>query len=903
MRSVKLFILACVFLNASFLGAQTARFSGRVVDSSGGYMVGVDVKVFEKSSTELLREAKTNESGDFNLTLPSGEYRIEVTAPDFTPYSATIKVGSNTKPISIALKLANIRTEIDVADTNKEVSVSADPDSSLTAKTISGKEVEELPEDEDELAAYLQELAGVRGGSGNQGNFVIDGFANGRVPPRDQIQEIRINNSPYSAEFSGQGFGRIEIVTRAGTGNWQGGLNFNFRDAALNARNPFALTKPPYQVRNLNTQFSGPLIQNRLSLRFRAQNNETENSDSIVAVTPNGMVNMATVSPMTNRGFNAGGQWAITKNNSLNFSVNLNNNVRRNQGIGGFNLIERAFDSSSRNWEYQVRETAIIGTTLVHETRFEYSQNASSQTPRTSAIALNVLGSFSSGGAQNVSSSNNKGYEFGNLLTWSHGKMTLKTGFQGNYVDNHAVSKTNFLGTFTFSSLENYLAGKARTFTQTAGNPILELNQFEGASFIQTDWKPTSRFTLSTGLRYEAQSNLKDYNNFDPRMGFAYQIANNTVIRGGGGIFHQRLNINAVDQLMRLDGIHQQQIVIRDPSYPDPFLGGAVNPISIRVRAADLAAPYAINSSITVEQKLNSTTGMTVSFDTMRGVHMFRTRNLTAPLPGVAPDPTKGNVLQLESTGKSFSKNITVGFRENLPQLWNLTMFGNYTLGWNNNDTDGPFSLPSNNYDLASDWGQSPQDTRHRFQTGITLRMPHNINSMFFVQANSGRPFNITTGDDDNRDTEVNDRPLGVGRNSGDGPGSYNINMNFSKTFNLRRSDRSPRDAAGGGAGSSFAEPQRIEGGGFPGGRFPAGGQGPNGFPGGGPGPGSGGLQRIGGFGSSAGPRMTFNLSINNLLNNTQLRSYNGVLTSTFYGRATSAQNGRTMVLGLNFSF
>ena len=89
--------------------------------------------------------------------------------------------------------------------------------------------------------------------------FVIDGFTEGRIPPKDQIQEVRINNNPFSAEFSGVGYGRTEIVTKAGTGDLHGNANFLFRDAALNARNPFALTRPPYQQRNFNATFSGPV--------------------------------------------------------------------------------------------------------------------------------------------------------------------------------------------------------------------------------------------------------------------------------------------------------------------------------------------------------------------------------------------------------------------------------------------------------------------------------------------------------------------------------------------------------------------------------------------------------------------------------------------------------------------
>ena len=822
-RSFMFAVMVFITTVANAQTPQTARLRGRVIDVTGAVMVGADVRVFGQNAAEPLQQAQTNASGDFDVALPPGEYTVEVSAPDFEAHREIVRLVPNMRPLSISLALAGLTEVVDATDDPNQVAVSADPDQSLTAQTISGDAVKDLPEDEEQLAAYLQELANSGGGAGGQGSFVIDGFGGGRVPPRDQIQEIRINNSPFSAEFSGQGFGRIEIVTRAGTGNWQGGLNFNFRDESLNAKNPFAQSKPGYQVRNFNTQFSGPLIPNKLSVRFRGQNNETDNSDSIRAITPTGSINTATVSPQTNRGFNMGGQLSLTRNNALNFNANFGSNKRLNQGVGGFNLVERASNSNSRNSEFQVRETAIIGTTLVHEARFEFRRDTQSQNPVTNGIAINVLDAFSGGGGQNRSNSNNKSYEFGNLLIWSKPRVTFKTGFQGNYVDNHNVSENNFIGTYAFSSLADYQAGLATTFTQNTGNPVLDLTQLELASFIQTDWRLKPRFTFSAGLRYEAQTNLSDYNNFDPRFGFAYQIGANTVLRGGGGVFHQRLNENNVEQLLRLDGTRQLQIVIRNPSYPNPFLGGAATsiPSSLRVRAEDLAAPYNINSSLVLEQKVTNTIGMTFSFATVRGVHLLRSRNINAPLPGslVRPDPSKGNINQLESTGKSFSKNVGIGFRANVPRAWNLNVFGNYTLGWNHNDSDGAFGTPSNNYDLASDWGRSPQDTRHRVQTGINLRMPWNVNSMIFIQANSSRPFNITTGRDDNGDTVTNDRPAGVARNAGVGPSSYNLNLNFSKTFSLRRPEASNGNAAS-TAGNSFVPPQGGQrgGGGFPGG-------------------------------------------------------------------------------------
>ena len=145
-----------------------------------------------------------------------------------------MKVTPDLRPLSITMALAQISQNVEVTETRTEISI--DPDSSLQA-TVLGKDfIDTLPDNEDELTEYLQQIAGSRGGAGANATFVIDGFTGGRIPPKDQIQEIRISSNPFSSEFSGIGYGRTEIITKAGTGDMHGTLNFEFRDAAMNAR-------------------------------------------------------------------------------------------------------------------------------------------------------------------------------------------------------------------------------------------------------------------------------------------------------------------------------------------------------------------------------------------------------------------------------------------------------------------------------------------------------------------------------------------------------------------------------------------------------------------------------------------------------------------------------------------
>jgi len=272
MRMRKLLVVGLILLTATVGFAQSAKIKGKVLDTSGLIMPGVTVKAMQ--GTKVVKEGITTATGDFELAVNPGDYKVEVSAPDFETQTVSFKATAANQPaITVKLALAMIATAVDVTEDSGAVSL--DADSSLSTTTLAGDSISELPDDETELAAYLQQIAGSRGGAdqgGGAGGFVIDGFSGGKLPPKDQIQEIRINNNPYSTEFSGIGFGRVEIITRAGTGNYNGSMQFNFKDESLDARNPNSLTRPPYQTRNFNTNYGGPIIKNKLTMNFRANN-------------------------------------------------------------------------------------------------------------------------------------------------------------------------------------------------------------------------------------------------------------------------------------------------------------------------------------------------------------------------------------------------------------------------------------------------------------------------------------------------------------------------------------------------------------------------------------------------------------------------------------------------------
>jgi hypothetical protein len=387
------------------------------------------------------------------------------------------------------------------------------------------------------------------------------------------------------------------------------------------------------------------------------------------------------------------------------------------------------------------------------------------------------------------------------------------------------------------------------------------------------------------------------------------------VLRAGGRISYQVFNLFYVESVKRQDGSgHQVETVILNPSYPNPYLnagnapGGTSND-SIRSIDPHLGAPATINSALTWEQNLKKGWRFSTSFDITRGVHLIRTRNMNAPYPGTplptdlfnrlnsfnpamqaaARDqvdrmrplyPNVGNIYQYESTGESFSKNL--GLRLYTPNNFTLhgigiTGFVQYVLGWAYDNGSA-----QNQYYWRSEWGPSSFDTRHRLVSNLNLRLPKDTSLSFLIIANAGRPYSLTTGRDNNGDQTTNDRPAGIPRNSLTGPGSYNVNANFTKIFPLRKHDSNRQSASNAPAGGGInpAAPQIFVGG--PGG--------PIAIP---QGPGN----------TVPGPKLQFTVSANNLLNNAQLRGYSGVLTSPLFGKPTGAAAGRTVILGLGLIF
>ncbi|MEJ7624836.1 MAG: carboxypeptidase regulatory-like domain-containing protein [Pyrinomonadaceae bacterium] len=610
MTHVKSFFLTAfisILAASSVLAQSSGSIGGSVTDSVGAVIVGATVTAVSAAGTP--KQAITNSRGEYSFTgLAPGVYTIKAIATGFGLYenkevSATAGARND---LVIVLSAADLTESVEVGGIN---GVSNDAENNADATILTGKDIDALPDDPDELAAALQALAGASAGPGG-GQIYIDGFTGGQLPSKESIREIRINSNPFSAEYERMGFGRIEILTRPGSDKFRGSVNGSFGDESLNSRNPFALNRAPTQQKRFGGNISGPIQKGKSSYGLDVSNNWVDNNTIINAqildptfnITPfRRDVQVPTkflrISPRVDYAFN--------DRNTLVARYSFNRNSSTNQGLSETSLPARAYETSSREHEIRLTETMILNAKTVNETRFEFSDNHREQVGDNSIPTINVASSFIGGGASIGDSFNNsRVFDLHNFTSTSFGANSthgVKFGGRLRHIKISDQSENNYAGTFGFSgffgsdacdldsdlvvsSIEQFrckvtgVAGtrfNPTTFSITTGNPLAEVSQTEGALFVSDDWKVRPALLLSFGLRYEHQSNIDSNFNFGPRFGFAYSPGAGgartpkMVIRGGMGVFYERFGENNTLQALRFNGSNQLNLFVnandRDP--------------------------------------------------------------------------------------------------------------------------------------------------------------------------------------------------------------------------------------------------------------------------------------------------------------------------------------------------
>lgn len=966
---------------SAFAQANTGTIKGQVLDDTGAYVPATDLTI--TGPRGFTRTLQSDALGSFSVAgLPPGNYVVRTSRTGFaTSNTPVVLAAGKVSTVSIPLKVEASKQEVTVQG-EAVGTVSVEASANASQLVLKQAEIDALPDDPDDLAADLQALAGPSAGP-NGGQIYIDGFTGGQLPPKSSIREIRINQNPFSSEYDRLGFGRIEILTKPGTDRLRGTVSFTDSDGIFNSRNPYSTNKPDFSSRMYGGNVGGPINKKtsyfidfeRRDIHDNALVNATLLDNNLVPYS----LQESVLTPNMRQELNPRIDYALSEKHTLVFRYTDESASADTSGIGGFTLPTRAYKTKSSERGGYLTETGILTTKVINESRFRFLHGVSTQDGDNSIPSLTVSSAFTGGGAGvGHGWDTRNSYEFQNYTSVALNKHAVKFGLRIRAATDSNNSPNNFNGNYSFSgsigpyldannnplapcdqtalnspscqqltSLEQYrrtllfqklgysatqiraLGGMPTQFSITAGNPLARVGQTDEGLFFQDDWRLRSNVTLSMGLRWETQTNIKDKSDFAPRLAMAWSPdskgpkGGKTVVRLGWGLFYDRFSSSQVLNAERFNGLTELSYT---QQYPNTFPAiPALSTLTLQSLTRyqvdpNLHAPYISQIAIGVDRQLPKNTTIAINWMQSRGIHMLRMRNINSPLDGTFIYGVRGSGLypygaaagilnNYESDGRMSQKQLVVNVNSRVNNYFSL--FGYYTLNHAKSDTDGANSNPADPYNFSTDYGRAQYDIRHRAFIGGSIATSKKLGSLRFspfVQLRSGMPYDITTGKDLNGDSFFDDRPafapagtsctapgvrctpIGnfllnptpgsptIPRNYATGPANFTVNLRLSRTWGFGEE----RTSAAGGFSS---------GGGDHGGGGMRGGGGGGGMRGGGMRGGGGG--RDGGGTTNRRYNLTLSLNARNVLNTVNPANPVGNLSSVNFGQSLSVAGGQ----------
>jgi hypothetical protein len=673
-------------------------------------------------------------------------------------------------------------------------------------------------------------------------SFVVDGVsANddaaglaGTFYSQEVVREFQVVTSGGVAEFGRASAGVVNVITKSGTNDWRGRLYGFVRNQRFDARNPLAAERDPLTQAQYGASLGGPLRRDRTFL-FTNFEQTRRNDAGVITIAPASVeVINARLAQAGYRGARVGTGVFASGYETTNLFARLDHKLNdanllaaryslyhvtspNSRNVGALNAVSRGTGLENRDQTWTGNLVTTLSPRTLNEVRWQLTRSRLAAPVNDEAgPAVNISGVASFGTATFSPTARDLDvYEVLDNVTATRGAHALKAG--ADLLLNRAdiVFPGPTQGVYTFSSLESFLAGRYVTFQQAFG----ETEQFQSnpnaGLFVQDEWWPRSDLLVSAGLRYDVQllpvPVRTDDGNFAPRLGVAYSPGDGrTVVRAGFGLYFDRIPLRAVSNALQRDGSKYRVAVLSfgqagAPAFPntlEAFPAGLL--ASVTTIDPEIESGYSEQADVQVERVLPFDSVLSVGYTHLRGLHLVVQRNLNVPTAPAAaglfnlgrPDPRFANVGRYESSGESVYDGLTVSFNRRVKGWAGVRVA--YTLSKTTDDAGNFFFFtPQDNSNLRGEQGPSDNDQRQRLTVSGTFSVPGGAGCGSFARALAGfdlsyifgygsrLPFNVVTGTDRNFDTNANDRPAGVGRNSARGFDSASLDLRVGRRFKL----------------------------------------------------------------------------------------------------------------------
>jgi hypothetical protein len=753
------------------------------------------------------------------LALPGVDAAVEVTAAAPLVETRRTQAGETISPAEVDALPLNGRNYLDLALLTPGVSRTIQRNTERFAET----------------SAVPGTGISISGQRNLNNTFIVDGLsANddaaglaGTSFSEEVIREFQVVTSGGIAEFGRASAGIISIVTRSGGNTRQGRAYGFFRNDALDARNALASREDPLHQAQFGLTLSGPVVKDRTFYFANVERTEFDRT-GVITIDPGAAaaindrldVSLYPGPRVTTGEFPTGydtlnlfgrADHATTDASRLGLRYSLYDVASDNaRNVGGLNAVSRGTRLDNRDQTIALNLVSGLSQESVHELRLQATRSRLAAPPNDLVgPAVNISGVAAFGTATFSPTVRALDvYEVSDALTVQHGNHLLKAGGSLLYERLNVLFPGAVQGVYLFQSTANFLSGRYVNYQQAFGEEAQFQSNTNVALFAQDEWRPRDSLTINGGVRYDVQMLedpiQTDTNNLSPRLGLAFAPAGGrTVIRLSGGLYFDRIPLRAVSNALQRDGEKYRVALVSFGQPGAPVFPGTLpefpSGILTNITSIDPAIQGGVGrqAGLQIERQLGAHATATIGYAHLTGRGIIMSRNINAPTltaaeaaaRGIAnlgrPDPRVANNGQFQSIGRAQSNALTLSARTAGGRLGTHRI--SYTWSKALDDSGNAFfSTPQDNAVPRDDWGRSDNDQRHRLVLAGSVTAPFGIQLAYVYSYASAPPFNIQTGGDRNNDTNANDRPVGVGRNTGEGFDAATLDLRAARGITVR---------------------------------------------------------------------------------------------------------------------